>query len=164
MEGAAALEELLEANRAYAKGHSGTSGPEPSRRLAVVTCMDTRIDLLRVLGLGLGEAHVIRNAGARVTDDVLRSLALSTHVLGVDTVVLVQHTKCGLTGVTDRELRDRTGAAIEFFAISDHAEVLTQDVERILSVPWLEPLRTAAGWLYDVETGLMQEAVRRDRR
>ena len=77
--------------------------------------MDARIDVFAVLGLHLGEAHVIRNAGGRVTDDVLRSLALSCHVLGVDTVVVMQHTKCGLAGVTDAELRELTGAELGFF-------------------------------------------------
>ena len=72
----------------------------------MITCMDARIDVFAVLGLHLGEAHVIRNAGGRVTEDVLRSLALSCHVLGVDTVVVMQHTKCGLTGVTDEYLRE----------------------------------------------------------
>ena len=84
--------------------------PRPGRHLAVVTCMDARIDVFAVLGLHLGEAHVIRNAGGRVTDDVLRSLALSSGVLGVDTAVVMQHTKCGLAGVTDAELRALTGA------------------------------------------------------
>ena len=73
--------------------------------------MDARIDVFAALGLHLGEAHVIRNAGGRVTDDVLRSLALSSHVLGVDTVVVMQHTKCGVAGVSDEELRRMTGAA-----------------------------------------------------
>src|SRR3712207_2378425 len=90
---------LIEANQAYATARERVADPKPSRRLAVVTCMDARIDVFAALGLHLGEAHVIRNAGGRVTEDVLRSLALSTHVLGVDTVVVMQHTRCGLAGV-----------------------------------------------------------------
>ena len=90
--------------------------------------MDARIDVFAALGLHLGEAHVIRNAGGRVTDDVLRSLALSTHVLGVDTVVIMQHTKCGLAGVTDEELRRLTGAGLGFFPIDDHAAALREDI------------------------------------
>ena len=96
---------LLAANEGYAAARANVADPRPGRRLAVVTCMDARIDVFAVLGLHLGEAHVIRNAGGRVTDDVLRSLALSSHVLGVDTVVVMQHTKCGLAGVTDEELQ-----------------------------------------------------------
>ena len=91
--------------------------------------MDARIDVFAALGLHLGEAHVIRNAGGRVTDDVLRSLALSSHVLGVDTVVVMQHTKCGLAGVTDEELRTLTGADLGFFPIDDHAAALREDIE-----------------------------------
>ena len=90
------VKRLLAANEAYAAARAGVADPRPSRRLAVVTCMDARIDVFAALGLHLGEAHVIRNAGGRVTDDVLRSLTLSSHVLGVDTVVVMQHTKCGL--------------------------------------------------------------------
>src|SRR5436305_13878607 len=106
---------LLADNRAAAAARANVADPKPSRRLAVVTCMDARIDVFAVLGLHLGEAHVIRNAGGRVTDDVLRSLALSCHVLGVDTAVVMQHTKCGLAGVTDDELRRRTGANLGSF-------------------------------------------------
>src|SRR6188508_3470103 len=120
---------LLDANEGYAAARASVADARPSRRLAVVTCMDCRIDVFAVLGLHLGEAHVIRNAGGRVTDDVLRSLALSTHVLGVDTVVIMQHTKCGLAGVTDEELRRLTGADFGFFPIDDHAAALTDDVE-----------------------------------
>src|ERR1700760_3729693 len=104
------IDELLDANKAYADARANVSDPRPGRRLAVVTCMDARIDVFAVLGLHLGDAHVIRNAGGRVTEDVLRSLALSTHVLGVNTVVVMQHTKCGLAGVTDAELKKITGA------------------------------------------------------
>ena len=84
-----------------AAARASVGDARPSLRMAVVTCMDSRIDVFAVLGLHLGEAHVIRNAGGRVTDDVLRSLALSSHVLGVETVVVMQHTQCGLAGVTD---------------------------------------------------------------
>src|SRR3954454_6685413 len=111
----AEIERILTANEGYAAARSNTGSPRPGRRLAVVTCMDARIDVFAVLGLHLGEAHVIRNAGGRVTDDVLRSLALSSHVLGVDTVVVMQHTKCGLVGVDDEELRRLTGAELGFF-------------------------------------------------
>ena len=91
--------------------------------------MDARIDVFATLGLHLGEAHVIRNAGGRITDDVLRSLALSSHVLGVDTVVVMQHTKCGLAGVTDAYLREITGADLGFLPIDDHAAALREDLE-----------------------------------
>jgi carbonic anhydrase len=125
--------------------------------------MDARIDVFAVLGLHLGEAHVIRNAGGRVTDDVLRSLALSSHVLGVDTVVVMQHTKCGLAGVSDEELRERTGADLGFYPIDDHAAALREDVETLRATPYLAPIRQIAGLVYDVETGKLDPVVRWER-
>src|SRR5215210_11137 len=145
------ISRLIDANHAYAAARANVADPRPSRRLAVVTCMDSRIDVFAALGLHLGEAHVLRNAGGRVTDDVLRSLALSGHVLGVDTVVVMQHTKCGLAGVTDEELRKLTGADLGFFPIDDHAAALREDIEVLISKPYLEPLRVIAGFVYDVE-------------
>jgi carbonic anhydrase len=151
---------LLADNKAYAAARANVADPRPSRRLAVVTCMDARIDVFAALGLHLGEAHVIRNAGGRVTDDVLRSLTLSSHVLGVDTVVVVQHTKCGLAGVTDQELRQRTGADFDFFPIDDHAAALREDIEFLISKPYLEPLKVIAGFVYDVASGDIDDVVR----
>lgn len=154
------IEWLLAANEAYAAARANVHDPRPSRHLAVVTCMDARIDTFAVLGLHLGEAHVIRNAGGRITDDVLRSLALSSHVLGVDTVLVMQHTKCGLVGVTDDELRRITGADVRFLPIDDHAAALREDVEVLSSTPYLEPVRAVAGVVYDVESGQLTDVVR----
>ena len=154
---------LLEANAGYAAARANVADARPGRRLAVVTCMDARIDVFAVLGLHLGEAHVIRNAGGRVTDDVLRSLALSSHVLGVDTVVVMQHTKCGLAGVTDAELRHFTGADLGFFPIDDHAAALREDIELLASKSYLEPLNVIAGFIYDVESGQIDDLVRWER-
>jgi carbonic anhydrase len=151
------VNDLLAANRAAAAAHVDGGDQRPSRNLAVVTCMDSRIDVFATLGLHLGEAHVIRNAGARVTDDVLRSLTLSCQILGVDTVVLMQHTQCGVVGVTDEELRRRTGADLDFHAIDDHAAALRADIDLLLSRPYLEPLRLIAGLVYDVRSGLVTE-------
>jgi carbonic anhydrase len=132
----------------------------PLRRLAVVTCMDARIDVFAVLGLRLGDAHVIRNAGGRLTDDVLRSLTLSSNVLGVDTLVVMQHTRCGLAGTSDAELRSRTGADLDFLPIADHEASLRADIERLASTAYLSALRTIAGFLYDVDSGRVQDIVR----
>lgn len=154
------IDRLLAANQAYAAARAQVAEARPSRRLAVVTCMDARIDVFAVLGLHLGEAHVIRNAGGRVTDDVLRSLALSTHVLGVETVVVMQHTKCGLAGVTDDELRSLTGADLGFFPIDDHAAALREDIEQLAAKSYLEPLGSIVGFVYDVETGEIDDVVR----
>jgi carbonic anhydrase len=159
----AQIAELLRANRAYADARANVADARPNRRLAIVTCMDARIDVFAVLGLHLGEAHVIRNAGGRVTDDVLRSLALSTGVLGVDTAVVMQHTKCGLAGVTDAELRRLTGADLGFFPIDDHAVALREDIDLLAGTPYLWRLQTIAGFVYDVETGELGDLVRWER-
>src|SRR5579863_3387771 len=157
------IAQLLAANAGYADARANVSDARPSRRLAVLTCMDARIDVFAVLGLQLGEAHVIRNAGGRVTDDVLRSLALSTHVLGVDTVVVMQHTQCGLAGVTDAELRELTGADLGFFPIDDHAAALREDIAALAATPYLAPVSTVAGFIYDVETGEISDVARFER-
>ena len=154
---------LLDANEGYAAARASVADPRPSRRLAVITCMDARIDVFAVLGLHLGEAHVIRNAGGRVTDDVLRSLALSTHVLGVDTAVVMQHTKCGLAGVTDDELRRITGAELGFLPIDDHQAALREDVELLFTRPYMGAVTTVAGVIFDVESGELTPVITRQR-
>jgi carbonic anhydrase len=151
---------LLEANQGYAAARANVADARPGRRLAVVTCMDARIDVFATLGLHLGEALVIRNAGGRVTDDVLRSLALAAHVLGVDNVVVMQHTKCGLAGVTDEELRRRTGADLGFFPIDDHAAALREDIDLLTTKSYLSPLTLIAGFVYNVEGGEIADVVR----
>jgi carbonic anhydrase len=157
------ISELLEANQAYSAARANVADPSPGRRLAIVTCMDARIDVFAVLGLHLGEAHVIRNAGGRVTEDVLRSLALSSGVLGVDTAVVMQHTKCGLEGVSDAQLRELTGADLGFLPIDDHAAALREDVELLARTPYLGRLRVIAGMVYDVESGQLDDVVRWER-
>jgi carbonic anhydrase len=154
---------LLAANDAYAAARANVADPRPSRRLAVLTCMDARIDVFAALGLHLGEALVLRNAGGRVTDDVLRSLALATHVFHIRTVVVMQHTRCGLAGVTDDELRRRTGADLGFFPIDDHSAALREDIALLTTTPYLAPLELVAGFVYDVESGEIDDIVRHER-
>jgi carbonic anhydrase len=157
------IAQLLSANQGYAAARANVADPRPGRRIAVVTCMDARIDVFAALGLHLGEAHVIRNAGGRVTDDVLRSLALSSQILGVDTVVVMQHTKCGLAGVTDETLRKLTGADLGFFPIDDHAAALQEDIDQLAATPYLLPLKVIAGFIYDVESGEVEDVVHWER-
>jgi carbonic anhydrase len=159
------IRRLLDHNRTYAVAHAHerVPGAQPTRHIAVLTCMDARIDVFAVLGLDLGEAHVLRNAGGRVTDDMLRSLALSTHVLGVHTVVVMQHTQCGLAGVTDAQLRDFTGADLGFFPIDDHAAALREDVDRLAATPYLSPVREIAGFVYDTEHKTVDNVVHWER-
>jgi carbonic anhydrase len=161
--GVAEIARLLEANKGYAFARARVHEARPARKLAVLTCMDARIDVFAILGLHLGEAHVLRNAGGRVTDDVLRSLALSSHFLGVDTVVVMQHTKCGLAGVTDEALRRTTGADFGFFPIDDHAAALREDIALLARTEFLGPLQVIAGFVYDVESGELDDVVRWER-
>ena len=157
------IDRLLSANEGYAAARANVADPRPSRHLVIVTCMDARIDVFAALGLHLGEAHVLRNAGGRITEDMLRSLALSSHVLGVDTVVVMQHTKCGLAGVTDEELQAQTGADLGFYPIIDHAQALREDVDILTSTPYLEPVRVISGLVFDVESGEISDVVRWER-
>lgn len=154
------IDRLLEANAGYAAARANVGKAKPGRQLAVVTCMDARIDVFAVLGLHIGDANVIRNAGGRVTEDVLRSLALASHVLDVDTVVVMQHTNCGLSGVTDDELRRLTGAELGFHAIGDHSEALREDIEVLTRQPYLSRITVVAGFVYDVETGELDDVMR----
>lgn len=151
---------LLDANQAVVEARSNVDDPKPSRRLAIVTCMDARIDVFDVFDLHLGEAHVIRNAGGRVTDDVIRSLIVSSHLLGTDTVVVMQHTNCGLGDVTDQKLQSLTGAEIAFYPIHDHGATLGEDVERLATNPYLSPIEEIAGLVYDVGTGSVERVVK----
>lgn len=153
------IRRLLDANRDYLDDHLGIADAEPRRHLAVVTCMDARIDVFATLGLDLGDAHVIRNAGGRVTDDVLRSLALSSHALGVDSVVVMQHTRCGLAGVANAELAHITGAGIDFFTIDDHVETLRADLQKIRDTPYLSILYEVAGFVLNVDSGHITEII-----
>ncbi len=151
------IDDLLAANQASLTNHVHRPDPRPVRRLVVVTCMDARIDVFAVLGLEPGDAHVVRNAGGRVTDDVLRSLAVSTHVLGTDTVVVMQHTRCGMVGVSDEELQRLTAADLDFLAIDDHATALEHDVGQLGATPYLDRVHTIAGLLYDLESGRVDQ-------
>ncbi len=152
---------LLEANSTYRAER--IEDAKPKMRLAVVTCMDARIDVLRAFGLERGAVNVIRNAGGRVTDDVIRSLALASHALGVDAVALMQHTKCGLEGTTNADLQSRTGAQIDFLPILDHEESLELDVRRVADTAFLSTVAVVVGLLYDTDSGRVSEVTRWER-
>lgn len=154
------LARILADNTKYAAGHVSVESPRPARGLALVTCMDARLDVFPVLGLSPGDAHVIRNAGARVTEDVLRSLALSSHAFGVDTVVVMQHTRCGLADATNAELQALTGSDLNFLSIDDHHTTLRRDISAIADTTYLAAIRVVAGLIYDVDTGLVEEVTR----
>jgi carbonic anhydrase len=158
------IDELLENNRAFAAGAAERSlDAAPSRGLAIVTCMDCRLDVLAALGLGLGEAHVLRNAGGVVTDDVVRSLAISQRRLGTTKVMLVHHTGCGMETLDKDEFRaelqeaagSAPGFAIESFADID-ADV-RESIRRVRRSGFLPHRDAVRGFVYDVDTHLLRE-------
>jgi carbonic anhydrase len=161
------FEDLIHANADYADRFPYADlDPLPRRRLAVVTCMDCRIDVHEILGLAPGEAHVLRNAGARSTDDAIRSLIKSTIQLGVDRIAVVHHTDCGAGKIQLDDLRrrvlERTGhepTDVEFHLISDERQSIVDDVERLCASPYLPPGTDVAGFLYDVRTGRIQPVI-----
>ncbi len=157
--------DLWAANERFAESFhlSGLTG-RAARSLTVITCMDTRIDPLAVLGLSPGDAKIIRSAGARATDELLRSLVLAVHVLGGTRVLLMPHTQCGMVGTDDdvrakvaagagRDVDDPAVASFEPQAIVDQAATARRDAARIRAHPLLGPSTTLAAAIYDVATG-----------
>lgn len=143
------FDDLLAGNEEFAAGfETGALPAPPARGLAILTCMDARILPLGVFGLRTGDAHILRNAGGRASDDVFRSLAVSTRALGVSAVAVVHHTECGMAKLDD-ELRALVGDA----AIDDPDQALADDVERLVTSPMLPKGTEVAGFLYDVRTG-----------
>ena len=159
------LDDVLRSNAAFAESFgSGDLPAPPSRHLAVVTCMDARILPLTVFGLDVGDAHILRNAGGRVTDDVLRSLLVSTHLLGVRAIAVVHHTECGMVNASDDDIRravtegsGREPTGIEFHAISDPAGDLRGDVERLRGSALFPSGTEVRGFVYDVRSGRLHE-------
>jgi carbonic anhydrase len=134
--------------------HATPRTPEPGRHLVLLTCMDARLDLFRALGLEVGDAHILRNAGGRATDDAVRSLVVSTHLLGTREIGVIHHTNCGLEGCTDDELAERVGVeGMEFFAFADVDDSVREDVEKVRDCGVLPPDVVVWGGVYDVDTG-----------
>ena len=160
------FEELEQANAAYAASGAHESLPvRPSRQLAVVTCMDARIDVFAVLGLSLGDVHVIRTAGGRVTDDVKRSLALSCHALGVRRVAVITHTRCGLHD-PDGELDDKMAEAmghppdtIEWYGFAAPEAAVERDCARLAAWPDRPAGFELAGYVLDIDEGQLTNVV-----
>lgn len=164
MDSETTIDELLNNNRAYADARV----PEhldvaPQRRLAIVTCMDSRLDVFAALGLGSGEAHVLRNAGGVITDDVIRSLAVSQRRLGTREVMLIHHDDCGLQKITDdgfrAELQAATGTA-PAFAIESFTDVeadVRQSILRVRRSEFIPHRELVRGFVYDVDTHRLRE-------
>jgi carbonic anhydrase len=158
--GADAFADVLRANEAYARDFrlAGLE-PEAARRLAVLTCMDSRIEPLAMLGLRPGDAKILRNAGARVTDDVLRTLLLASYLLGVDRAMVIAHTGCRMAAGSEEEVHTALADAgapdtrgLSFLVASDQEATVRADVERVRSWPYLGRL-VVGGFIYDVDSG-----------
>ncbi|MFE2757282.1 beta-class carbonic anhydrase [Actinosynnema sp. NPDC059335] len=156
-------DDLIANNAAYAARFTGPLPLPPSKGVAVVACMDARLDVYRVLGLQEGEAHVIRNAGGVVTEDEIRSLAISQRLLGTREVILIHHTDCGMLTFTDdefkRAIQDETGVKPAWAAESftDLEEDVRQSVARIRNSPFVPVRDSIRGFVFDVATGKLNE-------
>lgn len=156
-------DELLANNARYAESFSGPLPLPPSKQIAVLACMDARIDVYRVLGLGEGEAHVIRNAGGVVTDDEIRSLAISQRLLGTKEIVLIHHTDCGMLTFTDEDFRSsiESDVGTRPHWHSEAFPELEADVkasrQRILDSPFIPDKSSVRGFVFDVATGRLAE-------
>ncbi|MGW4196895.1 beta-class carbonic anhydrase [Streptomyces sp. NPDC005004] len=154
---------LVDANEQYAAGFSDPGmDARPVLRVAVVACMDARLDLHAALGLELGDCHTIRNAGGVVTDDVIRSLTISQRALGTQSVVLIHHTNCGLESLTEEfrhelemEVGQRPAWAVEAFRDVD--QDVRQSMQRVRTSPFLPHTDDVRGFVFDVRTGLLRE-------
>jgi carbonic anhydrase len=161
------FDDLMEHNKRYAKrfdlGHLQTP---PIKKLVILTCMDSRMDLEQLLGLSVGDAHMIRNAGGIATEDAIRSLILSTQLLGTRAIGVIQHTQCGLMSITDEEFRwrlssetGRDASHLRFHAFRDIDQNVTDQVLRIRQNAFLPKQVQVRGYAYDVTTGRLREVV-----
>ncbi len=157
-------DDLLRNNESYASGfEKGDLPMPPAKKVAIVACMDARLNPYGALGLQEGDAHVIRNAGGVITDDEIRSLAISQNLLGTEEIILIHHTDCGMLTFTDDELADKleseTGQRPEWSArtFSDLDENIKDSVKRIKDSPFIPKTDSVRGFVYEVETGKLRE-------
>lgn len=159
-------DELLLANQQFVKNFNlGDLAVQPRRRLAVLACMDSRILFERCLGLHPGDAHMIRNAGGIATDDAIRSLIISHHLLGTQEFIIINHTDCGLLRVKEYELRAHLTSKMNaiasepahFYAFDDLEANLREQVRKVKSHPWIPNHIPVRGFIYDVKTGRLTE-------
>jgi carbonic anhydrase len=158
-----AIDHLIHANAAYAARFSGARPQRPKLRMTVVACMDSRLDLFGALGLDIGDAHLIRNAGGVVTDDVLRSLALSQRSMGTREVVVIHHTECGMLGLDDdafrAELARESGVEPPWRVpgFVDLPADVRKSVDAVRSCGWLPHRDDVRGFVFDVATAELHE-------
>ncbi|MGO1544701.1 MAG: beta-class carbonic anhydrase [Gulosibacter sp.] len=157
-------EEMIVANKEYASTYPGPRPLRPSREVAVVACMDSRLRIFGLLGLELGEAHIIRNAGGVISDDMIRSLTISQRMLGTREIILIHHTNCGLSTFSEDEFDDllmrETGARAHWKAESfkDVDSSVRESIRRIMQSPFIEH-KNVRGFVADVDTGLLREVL-----
>src|ERR1700693_5423257 len=161
------IDEVLAANEIYSRTHElRTQTPRPKRKLAVLTCMDTRLSI-RTLGLSTGDAHIIRNAGGIVTEDTLRSLVVSHYLLGTEEIMVINHTDCGLMHTSEQDLRTRiqnrtgtaAGASASFYTFQNIEENVRHQLQKLRAHPWIPKSVLIRGFVYDVGTGRLREVV-----
>lgn len=156
-------DDYLANNAEYAGDFQGPLPLPPSKHIAVLACMDARIDVYRVLGIKEGESHVIRNAGGVATDDAIRSLAISQRLLGTQEIILIHHTDCGMLTFTDddfkRSIQDETGIKPPWAAeaFPDIAEDVRQSLRRIENSPFVTKHVSLRGFIFDVASGKLEE-------
>ncbi|WP_134773945.1 beta-class carbonic anhydrase [Ornithinimicrobium flavum] len=161
------FDDLLEANRSYAKGFAlGGFDGVARAGVAVVTCMDSRIQPLKMLGLKHGDAKIFRNPGGRITDAALEAIVLGVHLLNVSRVLIVPHTRCAMTKMSENELREKISEVSgqdawwqHFHVVPDQRAALVEDVHRVTSHPLVQGRVQVGGFLYDVDTGLLEQLV-----
>ena len=158
------FDDLMDANREFA-GHFELGGFDGVAHagVAIVTCMDSRIDPLHMVGLKAGDAKIFRNPGGRVTTQALEALVLGVHLLGVKRVLIVPHTRCAMTQYTEQEFQDKIGTSAgqdaswqQFHVVEDQLTSLEEDVRKVQSHPLIPSRIAVAGFLYDVDTGLLE--------
>lgn len=160
-----AVDDYVKNNEEYVRAHDAGVSGEPTQHVAVVACMDSRLNVPALLGLGDGEAHVLRNAGGVVTDDMVRSLALSQRLLGTCEIMLIHHTNCGMQKTTEdkfkNEVEGDTGIrppwAVETF--SDAEQDVRQSIGRLKSSPFIPHKDAIRGFVFDVATGKLNEVI-----
>jgi carbonic anhydrase len=159
-----AVDELLKNNEAFAESFDKGDVPlPPAKKVAIVACMDARLNPYPILGLEIGDAHVIRNAGGVITDDEIRSLAISQHLLGTEEIMLIHHTDCGMLTFNDEEFKQRlegeTGQRPDWDARSfpDLEEDVRDSIRRIRESPFIPRTDEVRGFVYEVETGKLRE-------
>ena len=160
------IDDAIKANDDYSLGFDlAKLAKPPARKLAIVACMDARLTIEPMLGLKTGDAHIIRNAGGIVTEDVVRSLIISQQLLGTLEVMIINHTDCGMLTFKDDDLRTRllnsTGklavAPARFYAFDDVQQNVREQVQKLRSHPWIPEQITVRGFVFDVKTGRLKE-------